>query len=99
VPLTLAMIAFPTAMFVVIAIVAAQTIHFAARLRGHGSLPLQVRVTYLALLRMGLWPPLAFIHLLLLLGTWVVAVADYCFLARALSLLPWNRSSPFAARP
>ena len=26
--------------------------------------------------------------------TWAVVLADYCLLARCLSLLPWNRVSP-----
>lgn len=69
-------------------------------LRGHGpsSLPLQVRIGYLGLLALGLWPPLAFLHWLQLAGTSALLVFDYCPLARTLALMPWNRRAPLTGR-
>ena len=58
------------------------------------SFPLQVRIAYLLLLVAGLWAPLAFIHWLQLAGTTVRVLFAYCFLARTLSLMPWNRQGP-----
>ncbi len=77
-----------------IALTAIQLAHF--RDMGHrwGSLPVQVRAVYLALLVAGSWPPLALIHVLQCLGVWMNVVADYCPLARLLSLAPWHRREP-----
>jgi len=61
------------------------------------SFPLEVRRTYLAILVIGLWPPLFFLHVIQFVGTWALVLADYCFLARCLSLLPWNRHAPLTA--
>lgn len=58
--------------------------------------PLQVRLVYLALLLAGLWEPLHWIHWVQLLGTTTRVVVGYCFLARSLSLAPWNRREPFS---
>ena len=56
--------------------------------------PVQVRVAYLVMLLVGLWPPLQWIHWLQLIGTSARVSIDYCLLARALSLAPWNRWQP-----
>lgn len=68
--------------------------------RGHrpGSLPLQVRAAYVGILAVGLWPPLAFLHWMQLLGTSALLAFDYCPLARMLALMPWNRSVPLSGR-
>jgi len=55
------------------------------------SFPLQVRGTYLVMLVLGAWRPLFFLHVIQLIGTSALVIVDYCFLARCLSLLPWNR--------
>ncbi len=73
-----------------------QILHFLFRHRSLAAFPLQVRVGYLLLLLLGLWPPLAFIYLIQLAGTTAMVVANYCFLARCLSLLPWNRQGPLS---
>ena len=70
---------------------AGQSLHFAHRGKW---LAVQVRATFSTLLVIGLWPPLGFFHELQLIGAIAVVVTDYCFLARALRLLPWNRSVP-----
>jgi hypothetical protein len=57
--------------------------------------PVQIRMAYLALLLAGLWEPLNWIHWMQLVGTSARVLVDYCFLARTLSLAPWNRVQPF----
>jgi len=69
----------------------------AAREGELAAFPVQVRAAYLALLVAGLYPPLGFIHWVQLVGTWAMVLVGYCPLARALSLLPWNRSQPLSA--
>ena len=63
-------------------------------LRGWRSFPAQVRIAYGGLMIAGLWPPLAFIHWIQRVGTTAMVLFGYCFLARCLSLLPWNRTAP-----
>jgi hypothetical protein len=80
-----------------IALSAVQLVHFAAREGELAAFPVQVRAAYLVLLVAGLYPPLGFIHWVQLVGTWAMVLVGYCPLARALSLLPWNRSQPLSA--
>jgi hypothetical protein len=75
-----------------------QAVHFYARTERMGALPVQVRVTYLALLVAALWPPLALIHWLVFGGTLARVAFDYCPLARTLALMPWNRTQPLTLR-
>jgi len=67
-------------------------------LQAGGKAPLRVQVwgAYLALLVLGAWPPLAFLHWIQFVGTWTMLLTGYCFLARCLSLLPWNRRAPLS---
>jgi len=74
-----------------IALAAVQIPIFARRSGGLTSFPAQVRIAYLGLLLAGLWSPLQFIHWVQLLGTTAMVLFGYCFLARCLSLLPFNR--------
>jgi hypothetical protein len=84
------------AIFAAIALGAVQLVHFAAREGGLRAFPVQVRAAYLALLVGGLLPLLGFIHWVQLVGTWAMVLVGYCPLARALSLLPWNRRQPLS---
>jgi hypothetical protein len=68
-----------------------QAVHFAARERSLTVFTVQVKVVYLGLLVIGLWPSLVFIHWAQLAGTAARVAFDYCPLARTLYLLPWNR--------
>jgi len=79
-----------------IALTTIQCVHFAAMGYGAASLPGQVRAAYLFLLVVGLWPPLAFVHVLQCVGTWSSVLVDYCPLARLMSLLPWHRAEPLS---
>ena len=56
----------------------------------------QVRLAYLGLLVLGLWPLLAWVHWMQLLGTVVRVAIGYCLLARLVSLMPWNRVEPLS---
>ena len=58
--------------------------------------PVQVRLAYLALLLVALWEPLRFIYVLQVIGTTAMVVANYCFLARFMALMPWNRDQPLS---
>lgn len=69
-----------------------------SRMHGWKSFPAQVRVAYLCLLIAGMWQPLGIIHWIQLVGTTAMVTFGYCFLARCLSLLPWNRSGRLSAR-
>lgn len=71
-----------------------QTGHVAVREGSLRSFLLQVRWAYLSLLRIGLWPPLAFVQWGQLVGTSAVVTFDDGLLARLLSLWPWNRREP-----
>jgi hypothetical protein len=78
----------------VIAFNAAQALHFAWVRRGWRALDAQVRLAFLVLLIVGLVPALDIVHVALFIGVIAILVADYCLLARLLSLLPWNRQEP-----
>ena len=73
-----------------------QIIHFWRRTGGMTTFPVQVRVTYLLLLTLGLWTPLQWIHLVQVIGTSARVLVGYCLLARTLSLAPWNRLEPLS---
>ena len=55
---------------------------------------MQVRLVYLTMLIAGLCGPLKWLHWVQLVGTTARVLIGYCFLARTLSLAPWNRSQP-----
>ena len=66
------------------------------RASGVAAFPVQVRVAYLGLLVAAQWQPLYWIYWVQLVGTTAMVMFDYCFLARCLSLLPWNRTEPLS---
>jgi len=72
-----------------------QLAHFLAREKSLSAFPVQVRSAYLGLLLAGQWDPLYFIYFIQIAGTTAMVLADYCPLARFLSLMPWNRREPF----
>jgi hypothetical protein len=91
--LALALFVDRRAIAAVIALASLQVAVFVRR-GGFTSFPAQVRIAYLALLILGLWPPLRFIQWVQLVGTTAMVLCGYCFLARCLSLLPFNRAEP-----
>lgn len=78
----------------VLALNAVQVVHVLALRRSLRPLDAQVRLGYLALLLLGTIGPLWPIHVVQFVGVNALLVADYCPLARALVLLPWNRQQP-----
>ena len=85
-------------LWVTMAFVAAQLVHYLAREDAVRAFSVQVRMAYLAVLTTGLWPPLGFVHWLQLAGTCASVGLDYCPLARLVSLIPWNRAQPLTFR-
>jgi hypothetical protein len=65
-----------------------QVIHFASRERSLKTLTVQI----LLLLAAASWEPLRFLYWIQFAGTTVFVLSGYCFLARVLVLLPWNRA-------
>jgi len=96
--LTTGVAGWPAGIPAAIAVMLAQLGHFFWRERDAALLTMQVRGLFLAVLLLGLWPPLAVLHLLALAGLWANVVLGYCLAARMLSLAPWNRSAPLTAR-
>lgn len=80
----------------VIALTVIQTVHYFIRDRYITAFPVQVRLGYLLLLVLGMYPPLGFIHWVQLAGTTAVVTVGYCPLARIMVLMPWNRSRPLS---
>ena len=80
-----------------IGLCAIQILHFRMRTGNLTSFPVQVRMTYMLLLALGLWPPFQWIHFVQVIGTSARVLVGYCLLARALSLAPWNRVQPLSA--
>ena len=74
-----------------------QLLHYIWRTASVTAFPVQVRSAYLWLLLLAMWEPLHFILWIQFAGTAVLLLTDYCTLARALSLMPWNRSEPLSA--
>jgi hypothetical protein len=84
------------ALALAIALNVLQVVHVTLRRRGVRALDAQVRVAYLALLVLGTAPGLWPIHVVQFVGVNALLVADYCLLARLLTLLPWNRPRPLS---
>jgi hypothetical protein len=73
-----------------------QTLHFWIEDRSIRAFPVQVRLAYLALLVLGQWVPANGLYWFMFIGTTAMVLFRYCFLARTVSLLPWNRSEPLS---
>lgn len=96
--LTAGLVGWPPGVAAAIGLTLVQLLHFGYREQSLGTLTVQVRAAYLAMLLLGLWPPLAFLHVAQAIGVWVNVLYDYCVAARILSLLPWNRRHPLSLR-
>jgi hypothetical protein len=94
--LTASVLGWPPGLRAAIVLTALQVVHFARRRSGRDTLPLQVRLLFLAVLLLCLWPPLAFLQVAPLVGAWANILFGYCLAARLLSLLPWNRRAPLS---
>jgi len=80
--------------YLAMALCVVQIIHVRSLTHDLTAFPVQVRVAYLAMVLAGLWGPLQWIHWMQLVGTSARFLIGYCFLARTLSLAPWNRWQP-----
>ena len=92
--LGLALAGWPYGLPFAMAAVVIQIGHFLLRERRLNAFSVQVPTLFLAVLAIGIWPPLGFIHWIQLAGAWVRVVFDYCIAARIMSLAPWNRRAP-----
>ncbi len=86
-----------TAFIAVLLLGVAQTLHFARREGSATAFPVQVRAAYVSLLYVGQWVPFHGLYWFVFVGTTVMVLSGYCFLARSVSLLPWNRPGPLTA--
>jgi len=66
-------------------------LHFIMRDRSLVSFPVQVRIVWLAMVLMALWPPLWWMFIPLFIGMVLVVLFDRCGIARVLIMMPWNR--------
>jgi len=71
---------------------AVQTLHYFSENPKISSFPVQVRLAYLLLLIIAFWQPMYWILYPVILGTTAMVLFDYCFLARFMSLMPWNHN-------
>jgi hypothetical protein len=87
---------WPAGTFLAMVLSAVMIVHVVWLTREVTAFPVQVRVAYLAMLIVGLWGPLQWIHWILLGGMTARILAGYCLLARILSLAPWNLRQPLS---
>ena len=80
----------------VIALNIVQVVHFALREKSVTTFPVQVRLTYLGLLILSQAPYMIWILWWQLIGTAAMVLFGYCFLARCISLMPWNKTEGYS---
>jgi len=95
--LLIGLVGLPQAFLAALLLSSAQFILFLARERAFKAFPVQLRLAYTLLLIICFLPPIRWLYWLPALGTFALVVFGYCLMARALSLLPWNRTEPIAA--
>ncbi len=83
--------------YLTIALSAVQVVHFSIREGTITAFPVQVRIAYLIWMVVALWEPLRFLYWIPVIGTWTMVLTGYCFLARCVSLMPWNREGDLTA--
>jgi hypothetical protein len=71
-----------------------QIVHFTVRTGSLTSFPVQIRLTYLAILIAAAPAAMQWMYWVPTMGTWALVTVGYCPLARMLSLMPWNRQGP-----
>jgi len=80
----------------VIILNAVQVIHFILREKSLTAFPVQVRIAYFGLLFLAQAPWMFWIFWWQLIGTAAMVLFDYCFLARCMSLMPWNKTEDYS---
>lgn len=68
-----------------------QTLIFISKARSFRDFPVQIRVAYSLLLVVCYLPAMRWLYWLPTIGTFALILFGYCFAARVLSLMPWNR--------
>jgi len=96
--LSVGLAGYPQAFLWAIGLTIAQLLHYLLRDRRLSAFPVQVRIGYLLILLVALPAPMHVLYWLPAVGTWALVLFGYCFLARCVSLLPWNRKAPFSFR-
>lgn len=86
---------WPFGLSLAIALNVIQLGHFYFETKSVTSFPVQVRLAYLILLVVAMWPPMYWLLYFIILGTSAMVLFDYCFLARFISLMPWNYKQPY----
>src|SRR5262249_46391584 len=84
----------PEAFLAVLLLSIAQSVLLFARERTFEAFPVQLRFAPTLLLIICLFPPIRWIYWVPAVGTLALVTFGYCLMARALSLLPWNRAEP-----
>lgn len=85
-----------TGLLLAIGLTAIQVVHFFSEERSIRGFATQVRIAYLLLLLLMLWSPLYWLIYPVILGTSAMVLVNYCFLARFMSLMPWNLDQPYS---
>ena len=73
-----------------------QVVHFIIREKSLTAFPVQVRIAYLGLLFLSQAPYMFWILWWQLIGTAAMVLFGYCFLARCMSLMPWNKTEGYS---
>ena len=87
---------FPAGFVGAIVLLFAQTLFLWRKSRDIRAINVQIRLSYGLLLALSYVPPLRWFYWLIAIGTGALLVFGYCFVARTLSLLPWNRVEPLS---
>lgn len=87
---------YEPAFLAAIALSCVQVVHFQMREGSVAAFPVQVRIGFLLWLVIAQVPSLQWLYWVPVLGTTASVLFDYCPLARALSLAPWNRREPLS---
>ncbi|MHC4701303.1 MAG: hypothetical protein ACYTFQ_12115, partial [Planctomycetota bacterium] len=81
----------PSGFVAAIVLSIAQTVVFIFKKRSIRDFPVQVRITYSLLLLVCYLPAMRWLYWLPTVGTFALILFGYCFAARVLALMPWNR--------
>lgn len=92
------MIGWSSGLEIALGLTLVQVLHFGIEQRSLVSFAVQVRVAYALLLLVALWPPLYWLVYPVILGTSAMVLLDYCFLARFMSLMPWNHNQKYSLK-
>jgi len=90
--LVAALFVWPPAIYLSMLVTAVSSVHMYRYSPRVTSFPMQVRLTYLGLLVLGMMPYFNWLYWAMMAGGCALLIFDYCPLARMLSLMSWNRN-------